>query len=202
MYNNFVYNLVTKRININPFTVPQWHAGLINTTNNDVIIQQKKIIEYIQPLVIYSGQYPHLKKAKKSVSAFNIRKSQLLGTTSTMHKKRLHNFLTVFKFSLLPKIQKWETKKQIKSNYLGVYCIGLEELRLWPFGIKTGNSGALVQLIIKHNKNTDLLDFFLSYYSIKNKKAYSNWRWYCLNNQGSSNCQKLNTRLVFSFLFL
>ena len=170
MYNNYHIDYILRN-NINhPLTACKFKAININTTNNNLVINQKFIYNILSNIILIFGQYPLLKKAKNSVSAFNIRLNSTIGTLINLKKQEIPNFLKKFIFSILPNLKTWQNLKTQKYfNKFFILNIGFKDLSFW-YDIKNLNyTGVHIQIIINQNSlNVDYL-FFLSKFNIRIK---------------------------------
>ena len=170
MYKNYLIDYTLRNKNNHPLSSCKWDSIKINTTNNNLVNNQKQIFNIVNNIIPILGQYPKLKKAKNSVSAFGIRAGTIIGTFTTLHKKSVTNFLKKFIFSILPSMKTWQTiKKQKINKAYYIYNIGFSNLSFW-YEVKGLNyTGLHIKFIIKQlSKEKDFL-FFLSKYNLNLK---------------------------------
>lgn len=168
MYKNYLNDYILRSSINHPLTACKLESIILNTTNNNLIANNKQIVNILLDLINVSGQYPKLKKAKKNVSAFSIRTNMTIGTQINLHNKKLNIFFKNFIFSILPNLKNWQNIKLQKINKkFFIYNFGFENISYW-FGFKPlSNTGLHVQFIIKHlAKNKDFL-YYLSKYNLK-----------------------------------
>lgn len=167
MYKNYLIDYVIRAPKNHPLSSCSWHMINLNTTNNNLITNQKQIYNILLDIISISGQYPKIKKAKKSISAFNVRKNLSTGTLTNLKNLQLQKFLKFFIFSIIPTIPfKYNMKSLIDSTNFWILNIGFNDLSSWHELKKASNTGLHIQFVIKQKaKHKDFL-FFLSKYKL------------------------------------
>ena len=170
MYKNYLIDYVIRNKNNHPLSGCKINSIIINTTNNNLIQNQKQIFNILNDLITIFGQFPKLKKAKKNVSAFNIRMGSTIGTTIFLQKMNQIKFIKKFIFSILPNLKIWQAlKTQKKNKDFFIFNIGFKDLSFWYELKSLNNTGLHIQFIIKQlAKQKDFL-FFLSKLNMKLK---------------------------------
>jgi len=122
----------------NKMAVPQITKVIINTGFGKLITgktaeEQKKIYEAIlEDLTLITGQHPILKRAKKSISSFKVRKGMPLGAMVTLRKKRMYDFLERFINIVLPRTRDFRGIEPNSVDKNGNLTCGLKEQIAFP----------------------------------------------------------------------
>jgi large subunit ribosomal protein L5 len=122
----------------NKMAVPKIEKVVINTgfgreISGKTSEEQKKIQDSIlQDLSLISGQKPILKKAKKSISGFKIKKGQVIGAAVTLRKKKMFDFLERLIHIALPRVRDFRGIKVSSFDKRGNLTIGLREHIVFP----------------------------------------------------------------------
>ena len=122
----------------NAMAVPKIEKVVINTGFGRDIVgktnqEQEKIQEVIlNDLSLISGQRPILSQAKKSISAFKIRKGLPIGTVVTLRKKKMYDFLERLINIALPRSRDFRGIDQKCIDKDGNLTIGVKEHIVFP----------------------------------------------------------------------
>jgi len=118
--------------------VPKIEKVVINTGFGRLVVgktndEQKKIQEAIlNDLAQISGQRPILTRAKKSISAFKIRKGMALGAQVTLRGKRMLDFLERLVYIALPRSRDFQGIDQKSFDKKGNLTIAIKEHITFP----------------------------------------------------------------------
>jgi large subunit ribosomal protein L5 len=118
--------------------VPKIEKVVINTGFGRLVVgktndEQKKIQEAIlNDLAQISGQKPILTRAKKSISAFKIRKGMALGAQVTLRGKRMLDFLERLVYIALPRSRDFQGIDQKSFDKKGNLTIAIKEHITFP----------------------------------------------------------------------
>jgi len=122
----------------NQMAVPKIEKVVINTgfgrqVSDKSSEEQKKIQEAIlEDLSLISGQRPILKKAKKSISGFKIRKGQVIGAAIILRKKRMFDFLERLIHIVLPRLRDFQGITLDSFDKKGNLTVGIREHIAFP----------------------------------------------------------------------
>lgn len=122
----------------NQMAVPKIEKVVINTgfgrqVSDKTSGEQKKIQEAIlEDLSLISGQRPILKKAKKSISGFKIRKGQVIGAAIILRKKRMFDFLERLIHIVLPRLRDFQGIALDSFDKKGNLTVGIREHIVFP----------------------------------------------------------------------
>ena len=121
-----------------PMAVPKIEKVVINTGFGKLVVgkttdERKKIQESIlNDLVLITGQKSILTKAKKSISAFKIRKGMPLGAKVTLRGKRMSDFLERLIHIALPRSRDFQGIGLNSFDKKGNLTIGIKEHIVFP----------------------------------------------------------------------
>ncbi len=122
----------------NKMAVPKIEKVIINTGFGRLVSgktseEQKKIQDFIlEDLSLISGQRPILKKAKKSISGFKIRKGMAIGAVITLRGKRMFDFLERLIHIALPRTRDFRGIEPNSFDKKGNLTIGVREHIAFP----------------------------------------------------------------------
>ncbi len=86
---------------------------------------------HIKELANLAGQKPIVTRAKKAISNFKLRKSQVIGLKVTLRKKRMYDFFDRFCNIICPRIRDFRGFKP-KTDGRGTYNVGLDDQQVFP----------------------------------------------------------------------
>ena len=117
---------------VNVMEVPNIKKIVVNVGAGEAVTD-KKVLEKIQEhLNLITGQKSVITKARKSVSAFKIRKGLPIGVKVTLRDKRMFNFLEKLIKIVIPRLRDF---KGINANTIddhGNLNIGFSEQTIFP----------------------------------------------------------------------
>lgn len=138
-YNSEVVPEMMKKFSYeNAMAVPQIEKTVINVGFGRLISgktseEQKKLQNIIrEELSLISGQKPVSKKAKKSISAFKIRKDQIIGTTVVLRGRKMFDFLERLIHIALPRLRDFQGIELSSFDKRGNLTIGIREHIVFP----------------------------------------------------------------------
>jgi large subunit ribosomal protein L5 len=92
----------------------------------------KEISKSLNEIAQITGQQPNLTLAKKSVAGFKIREGMVVGTSVTLRRKLMYNFLTKLIHIVFPRIRDFRGVNVNCFDGCGNYNIGLKEQLMFP----------------------------------------------------------------------
>jgi large subunit ribosomal protein L5 len=102
-------------------------CGLGLNAQNRTFLQ--KATEEIRAI---TGQHPVLTSAKNSIAGFKIREGMAIGTSVTLRKDQMYNFLTKLIHIVLPRIRDFRGISPNGFDGRGNYNLGLKEQLIFP----------------------------------------------------------------------
>jgi len=86
-----------------------------------------------EQLGLIAGQRPHIRRARKSISAFNkLRAGQPVGCAVTLRGERMYEFLDKLFSITLPRIRDFRGLSGDSFDGRGNYCFGVREQTIFP----------------------------------------------------------------------
>ncbi len=122
----------------NKMAIPKIEKVVINTgfgrlVSGETSEEQKKIQDAIlEDLAMICGQRPVLKRAKKSISGFKIRKGFPVGAQVTLRRKKMNDFLERLINITLPRSRDFQGIDPKSFDKNGNLTIGIEEHIAFP----------------------------------------------------------------------
>jgi len=132
-YKNEVKEKLMKELNIkNPFAIPKIEKIVVNVGAGEAV-QNKNVLEKIQEQIgLITGQKPIVTKARKSVSAFKIRKGLPIGVKVTLRGKKMYHFLEKLVKIIIPRIRDFRGISESSLDQHGNLNLGFSEQTIFP----------------------------------------------------------------------
>jgi large subunit ribosomal protein L5 len=103
------------------------NMGLGESTSNAKIIEVGSA-----ELASITGQKPVVRRAKKSIAAFKVRKGQPVGTSVTLRGERMYEFLDRLMAIALPRVRDFRGVSPRGFDGRGNFTLGLKDQLLFP----------------------------------------------------------------------
>jgi large subunit ribosomal protein L5 len=122
----------------NPMAVPKIEKVVINCGFGKMIVgkgsaEREKIQNHIlNTLSLIVGQKPSLKKARKSISSFKLRKGMTIGAQITLRGKKMYEFLEKLIWLVLPRTRDFRGIPLSAFDQNGNLTIGFREYTPFP----------------------------------------------------------------------
>ncbi len=116
----------------NPMEVPKIHKIVVNMGVGEASQDRKKIEGAVADLTNISGQKPVITKAKTSVAAFKLREGMMVGTSVTLRRARMYEFLDRLVTIALPRVRDFRGLSDKSFDGNGNYNLGLKEQIVFP----------------------------------------------------------------------
>lgn len=132
-YKDEVIPEMKKKFNYkNDFEVPKILSVVVNTGIGKFLKDEKAIKEIEKHLSLICGQKPLITKAKKSISAFKIRKGAPVGFKVTLRGKRMYDFIDRLINIALPRTRDFRGINKNSLDENGNLSIGIREHIVFP----------------------------------------------------------------------
>ncbi|MBI3366502.1 50S ribosomal protein L5 [Candidatus Roizmanbacteria bacterium] len=116
----------------NPMEVPRMVKIVLNVGAGEAVLT-KGVLEKIQEqLTMIAGQKSVITKARKSVSAFKIRKGLPIGVKVTLRGKRMYEFLEKLIKIVIPRLRDFRGVAKSCVDQSGNLNIGFSEQTIFP----------------------------------------------------------------------
>lgn len=132
-YNNELKLSLAKELGLkNICATPRIVKIVVNIGAGDAVSDKKVIENITKELSLIVGQKPVVTKARKSISAFKIRKGLPIGVKVTLRGKRMIFFLEKLIKVVLPRIRDFRGIPEKSFDGKGNLNIGISEQTLFP----------------------------------------------------------------------
>ena len=132
-YKNEIIPELQKKFDINnPMAVPKLEKIVINMGVGAAINDMKIMDAVMQDLMIISGQKPIVRRAKKAISNFKLRKGMPVGCKVTLRRYRMYEFLDRFVNVCLPRIRDFRGMSKNSFDKQGNYNLGITDQAIFP----------------------------------------------------------------------
>jgi large subunit ribosomal protein L5 len=127
-----VPELMKKFAYANPMMVPRLTKIVITMSVNETRDNIKAMDAAADELAAITGQKPQLRRAKKAISNFKLRKGLPIALRVTLRNERMYEFLDRLVFIALPKIRDFKGISSKAFDGRGNYNLGLAEQYIFP----------------------------------------------------------------------
>jgi large subunit ribosomal protein L5 len=116
----------------NAMAVPRLVKIVINMGVGDAIQNIKLLDTAKTELSLITGQLPAVGRAKKSISAFKLRKGQAIACYVTLRSRRMYEFLDRLVNIVLPRVRDFRGVSPTAFDSRGNYTLGLRDQLVFP----------------------------------------------------------------------
>lgn len=116
----------------NPMQVPRLVKVVLNMGMGEAITNAKALDHAVDELGRITGQHPVITRAKKSIATFKLREGMPIGTTVTLRRERMYEFLDRFISAALPRIRDFKGIPSKSFDGRGNYSLGIKEQVIFP----------------------------------------------------------------------
>jgi large subunit ribosomal protein L5 len=132
-YMNEVRPELRKELGIkNIMAVPRVEKIIVNVGAGDAIQNIKLLDTAKAELGLITGQLPAIGRAKKSISAFKLRKGQPIACYVTLRHRRMYEFLDRLMNIVLPRVRDFRGVPPNSFDGRGNYTLGLKDQLVFP----------------------------------------------------------------------
>lgn len=121
---------ILKKNNI--MEVPRIEKIVLNMGVGEAIKEAKYIDSAAEELGLITGQKPVIRKAKKAISNFKLRKGMKVGVSVTLRDKRMYEFLDRLITVAIPRIRDFQGLSKKSFDGRGSYNFGIKEQIVFP----------------------------------------------------------------------
>ena len=111
----------------NVMEVPRITKVVVNMGLGESVQEPKVIDRAMEDLALIAGQRPYVRRAKKSIAAFKLRKGMPIGVAVTLRKDRMWEFLDRLMNLALPRVRDFRGVSDASFDGRGNYTLGLKE---------------------------------------------------------------------------
>jgi large subunit ribosomal protein L5 len=116
----------------NVMAVPHLEKIIVNVGVGDAITNIKLLDTAKAELGLITGQLPAVGRAKKSISAFKLRKGQPIACYVTLRHRRMYEFLDRLVNIVLPRVRDFRGVPPGSFDGRGNYTLGLRDQLVFP----------------------------------------------------------------------
>jgi large subunit ribosomal protein L5 len=116
----------------NPMQVPGLKKVVINMGLGEAI-QNAKILESAQQeMAVITGQWPVMRKARKSIATFKLREGMTIGCKVTLRRGNMYHFLDKLINVALPRVRDFRGVNPRGFDGRGNFSMGIKEQIIFP----------------------------------------------------------------------
>lgn len=116
----------------NPMAVPRLEKIIINVGVGEAIQNAKILDSAKSELSLVTGQIPVISRAKKSISAFKLRKGVAIACYVTLRNKRMYEFFDRLVNIVLPRVRDFRGVSPKAFDGRGNFTLGLRDQLVFP----------------------------------------------------------------------
>jgi large subunit ribosomal protein L5 len=132
-FNTEVKKNMMKDLNIkNPMALPKLKKVVINVGAGEAVSSKTVIDKIVEQMTLIAGQKPVVTKARKSVSAFKVRKGMPLGVKVTLRGRRMYEFIEKLTKIVIPRLRDFRGINDSAVDPHGNLNLGFTEQTLFP----------------------------------------------------------------------
>ena len=132
-YQKEVVGALTKEFGYkNVMAVPRIHKVVVNMGLGEATGNAKIVDTGADELARITGQKPVVRRAKKSIAAFKLRKGMPVGTSVTLRGDRMWEFLDRLMSIALPRVRDFKGVSPKGFDGRGNFTLGLKDQLLFP----------------------------------------------------------------------
>ena len=158
-YRNEIVPQMQKNLNLkNKFAVPRLEKIVVNMGVGEAIADIKILDKCSQELGLITGQKPIIRRARKAISNFKLKKGQPIGCKATLRRAMMYEFLDRLINIALPRIRDFRGLSPNSFDKNGNYSLGISDQVIFPeidYDKITRTQGMDITIVIKNTKSPD-----------------------------------------------
>ena len=131
-YKQIVPRLMKERSYPNVMAVPQLQKVVINMGVGEATQNTKVLDAAMEELGRIAGQRPAMRRARKSIAAFKLRKGMPIAATVTLRGERMYEFVDRLVNVTLPRVRDFRGVPTSSFDGRGNYTLGLRDQLIFP----------------------------------------------------------------------
>lgn len=133
MYRQEIVPQLMKKFNYkNIMEVPKLHKITVNIGVGKASQDPKLLEDAVRDLTMITGQKPSIRKAKKAISNFKLRKGMAIGCMVTLRRARMYEFFDRLINIALPRVRDFRGLSDKSFDGRGNYSLGIKEHIIFP----------------------------------------------------------------------
>jgi large subunit ribosomal protein L5 len=131
-YEKEIKPVLQKELGVGAMAVPKIEKIVVNMGVGEAIANKKILEDAVKELTAIVGQKPLVNKAKKSIATFKLREGMPIGTSVTLRKDMMYDFLDHLVNIALPRVKDFKGVSGKAFDGKGNYTIGIKEFFIFP----------------------------------------------------------------------
>ncbi len=111
----------------NPMAVPRMHKIVVNMGVGEANLNIKTLDAAVAQMAVITGQKPMIRRAKKSIANFKLRKGMPIGCSVTLRGDRMYEFFDRLISIALPRVRDFRGLPVRSFDGRGSYTLGLKD---------------------------------------------------------------------------
>lgn len=132
LYEKEIKAALQKELDVNAMAVPKIEKIVVNMGVGEAIANKKILEDAHKELTAITGQKPVINKAKKSIATFKLREGMPIGTSVTLRKDAMYDFLDHLVNIALPRVKDFKGISGKAFDGRGNYTLGIKEFFIFP----------------------------------------------------------------------
>jgi len=116
----------------NKMLVPKIEKIVVNSCTSEALTNSKVLDTIAEELAAITGQKPTIRKAKKSIAGFKLRKGQPIGACVTLRSRSMYEFFNRLVNVALPRTRDFKGLSRKAFDRNGNYSMGVTEQTIFP----------------------------------------------------------------------
>lgn len=116
----------------NPMQVPSLTKIVVNMGLGEAIQNPKVLDSAQQEMAVITGQWPVMRKARKSIASFKLREGMTIGCMVTLRRDTMYHFLDKLINVALPRVRDFRGVSPKGFDGRGNFSMGIKEQIIFP----------------------------------------------------------------------
>jgi len=158
----------------NRFAVPRLDKIVVNMGVGEALTDIKILDKAMEELGVITGQKPIIRRAKKAIANFKIRKGQPIACKVTLRRAMMYEFMDRLINVAMPRIRDFRGVPMDSFDQAGNYTLGLNEQIIFPeieYDRITRAQGMDITFVIKYAKSKDQAKELLKLFGMPFKES-------------------------------
>jgi large subunit ribosomal protein L5 len=132
-YHESVVPALTEKFKYkNPMQVPGLKKIVVNMGLGEAIQNPKALDSAQQEMAMITGQWPVMRKARKSIASFKLREGMTIGCMVTLRRSTMYHFLDKLINVALPRVRDFRGVNPRGFDGRGNFSMGIKEQIIFP----------------------------------------------------------------------
>lgn len=158
-YTNEIISQMMQAFSLkNRFAVPKLEKIVINMGVGEALTDIKILEKSMDELSLIAGQKPILRRSKKAISNFKIKKGNPIGCKVTLRRAMMYEFMDRLVNLALPRIRDFRGTSPDSFDKEGNYTLGINDQSIFPeidYDKLTRMQGMDITFVIKNAKSRE-----------------------------------------------